>query len=100
MAPSLVGGAPYIFRMAPPLAKRTLFVLEGRFRRRKGRRYYLEGVVMGKKAHFRVRRALLLAGGAPYLLRRAPSWAKGRLFVSEGRLRWREGAHITPSVQK
>ena len=75
-------------------------MLEGRLRRRKGRRYYLEGVVMGKTAPLRVRRALLLAGGAPYLLRRAPSWTKGRLFVSEGRLRWREGAHITPSVQK
>ena len=27
----------------------------------------------------------------------APSWPKGRLFVSEGRLRWQEGAHITLS---
>ena len=80
-----MGGAPYILRMAPSWAKRTLFVLEGRLRRRKGRHYYLEGVVMDKTAPLRVRRALLLAGGAPYLLRRVPSWAKGRLFVSEGR---------------
>ena len=41
-------------------------MLEGRFRRRKGRRYYLEGVVMGKK----------------------------RLFVLEGRFCWREGRRI------
>ena len=42
----------------------------------KGRRFDLEGTIIGKKALFRGRRASLLEGGAPYLLRRAPSWAK------------------------
>ena len=68
MAPSLAGGAPSILRMAPSWAKRTCFVLEGRLRRWMGCRYYLEGVVMGKVVPLRVRRALLLAGGAPYML--------------------------------
>ena len=75
---------------------------------------------MGEKAPFRAKVPLLTVG-APYLLRRAPSWTKmvflcqklvstsrvrciciegrrrgrkERFFVQEGRLRWREGRRI------
>ena len=61
----------------------------------KGAPYILRGRRYGRKGAFFARRAPRLAGGAAYLLRRAPSRAKKRLLVSEGRLCWRKGAHTT-----
>ena len=44
----------------------------------------LEGAIIGENSLFRGRRVSLLEGGAPYLLRRAPSWAKGASSYQEG----------------
>ena len=41
-----------------------------------GCRIYFEGAAMVENAPFPARRAPLLAGGVPYLLRRATSWTK------------------------
>ena len=53
-----------------------LQVLEVPFWLLKGCRIYFEGAPMVENAPFPARRAPLLAGGVPYLLRRATSWTK------------------------
>ena len=50
--------------------------------------------VVSKRALARTRRAHPLAGGAPYLLRRAPPWAKRTFLVPNKRLCRREGRRI------
>ena len=53
-----------------------------------------KGAVVSKRALARTRRAHSLAGGAPYLLRRAPPWAKRTFLVPKKRLCRREGRRI------
>ena len=67
---------------------------------RHGRRFYLEGAIMGEKAPFRARMTPPVAGGARICLEWRRRGIKGRLFASEECLSWREGTHITPWVQK
>ena len=60
---------------------------------------------MGEKVAFRARKAPLLAGELPYLLRRASSWEKRAPFriVSEGCRKAslaRGRTYLTPSMQK
>ena len=57
------------------------------------------GVAMGEM-HLSCQKGASGAGAVPYLLRKAPTWRKGHLFVSEGRIRWREGTHIMPAMLK
>ena len=49
---------------------------------------------MGEKGVFLCQKRASTRGMSPYLLRRAPSWAKKVFFVSEGRFRSWEGRHI------
>ena len=75
-ASSLAEGTSYLLKKGSHVRKGHLFMPQGRLCWRKGRRFNLEGVIIGEKALFRDRRASLLEGGAPYLLRTSPSWAK------------------------
>ena len=73
----------------------SLFVSQGRLRQREGSSMCFERHRHERKRILpRARRGPSLAGGAPYLLRRAPSWTNRTSFVPEGRLRRRKGRHI------
>ena len=69
--------------------KGSLFVSEARLSV-----FASKGAVVSKRALARARRVHSLAGGAPYLLRRAPSWAKRTFFVPKGCFCRREGRRI------
>ena len=93
--------APLRARKAPSLMDRIC--LGGWRYRPEGRLFLSEsrlpvfaskGAVLSKSSLARARRAPSLAGGAPYLLRRAPSWAKRMFLVPEGRLCRQEGRRI------
>ena len=62
-------------------------------------RIYLEGAVTGRKGDF-ARQKGAYAGWRGAVFASKHRGPKGRLFVSEERLCWPEGAHIPPSVQK
>ena len=112
--------APYLLRKALSWAKRVIFRSIGRlsgigaisalkgaviggndvfpcqksaFTGGMGALFASKGTVMGEKSAFHARRTLSLAGGAPYLPIRAPSWTKRALFVTEGHLRWWDERH-------
>ena len=97
------------FRFAVQLSDRggsRIFIAEGLqvlgapFWLLKGCQIFLEGAVMVRKAPFHARRAPLLAGGAPICFEGRRRGQQERHLLLEGRIRWREGTHIMPSVQK
>ena len=65
-----------------------------------GVQIYLEVAGMVEKAPFRARGHLCWRERRHTCLEGRIRGRKERLLLSEGRIRWREGAHITPSVQK
>ena len=103
-APSLAGGAPYLFRRTPPWVKRTFFVPKGRLCRREGRHICLEWRSHVRKGHPFVTEGAFDGGmGAVSVLkgavtgtngafcdRRAAQRAKGRRIGLKGRRRGRK----------